>query len=237
MSLGPDRMESRSSGQKSDASIAVSFGSPIVPRVDIFGEQFPLIDYMKRYSLINRRTLTGKTISYELNNPTRYRDGDGNIVVTPPTGVLQLTPLTTVTSVFACWFGSLRYKLATDVNRTVSSSMTVTYNPLDPVLYEGAFSGSGNPIQRTNLSQNNSLDVELPCYTNYNLLLLQPASGDSPFIEAGLMAINIEIPDDVQCALDVYQAAGDDFRPFYLISPPADFVTTGQYHAGVTLRV
>lgn len=238
LSLGPDRMESRSSGQNSNASIAVSFGNPIVPPIDIFGEKFPLIDYMKRYSIISRASTRGPELFYVLNNPTTYRDRDGVPLVGPPIGSLQLTPLTTVTSVFACWFGSLRYKIATDVNRTVSGSMTVTYNPLDPAIFEGNFGGSGNPIQRTNLSQNNSLDVELPCYTNYNLLLLQPASGASPFIEAGIMAVTVDgVGDDTQYNLDVYQAAGDDFRPFYLISPPADFVTPNQYHAGVSLRV
>lgn len=238
MSMGPDRMEARSSGQNTNASIAVSFGQPMAPKVDIFGENFPLIDYMKRYSLISSRQITGSQVAYELNAPTLYRNESG-LVVTPPTGSLQLSPLTTVTSVFACWFGSLRYKLATNATRTSAASMTVTYNPLDPVVYAGYVSGSGNPIQRTNLAQNNSLDVELPCYTNYNLLLLQPSvTGDSPFIESGVLATNIVTSEESDTyVLDTYQAAGDDFRPFYLISPPSDFVTPNLYHAGVTLRV
>nr|QKN88970.1 MAG: structural polyprotein [Picornavirales sp.]QKN88976.1 MAG: structural polyprotein [Picornavirales sp.]QKN88978.1 MAG: structural polyprotein [Picornavirales sp.] len=232
-----DRMEARSAAQDSSGAVSVAFGSPLISGVDLFGEKFTLVDYMKRYGQISTRTLKGPTVQYELNGPTPLRDADGNIIVTPDVGYLQLTPLTTVTSMFAAWFGSLRYKLATDINRTISGSLTVTYNPLDPALFQGYISGSGLPIQRTNVSQNNSLDVELPCYTNYNLLLLQPASGDTPFIDAGVLAANIKCPDDATYVLDTYQAAGDDFRPFYLISPPADFSGTALLHAGIPLRV
>lgn len=240
-SIGPDRMEARSAGQQSDASLAVSFGQPLVPRIDIFGEEFTLVDYMKRYSLITTIDMTGPGFFPQFNAPSRFAGNTDALTVSPPTGVTQLTPLTTVTSVFACWFGSLRYKFATGVNRTVSGSMTVTYNPLNPTFYEGSRGGGGNPIQRTNLSQNNSLDVELPCYTNYNLLLLQSVQNtpNAPFIEAGLAQVNFDVPAETQYTLDVYQAAGDDFRPFYLISPPADFLPSGtnvSLHAGRPLR-
>lgn len=231
-----DRMQARTDAQKSSGDIAVSFGSPLIPPIDLFGEKFTLVDYMKRYGQITTQNFTGPTIHFELNVPTLFRDADGAPVVDPPDGYLQLSPLSTITSMFAAWFGSLRYKFATDMNRTISGSLTVTYNPLEPVPYQGYIGGGGYPIQRTNTAQNNSLDVELPCYTNYNLLLLQKSSGVSPFVEAGVAAANIKCPDDTNFVLDVFQAAGDDFRPFYLISPPADFYNTDQFHTGAPLR-
>lgn len=237
-SMGPDRMEARSAGQNSSGELAVSFGSPMVPPIDIFGEKFTLVDYMKRYGLITTEALRGSQLRFGTNVPTVLRNPSGIPVVDPTVGFLQMTPLSTVCAVFACWFGSLRYKLATNVNRTANGSLLVVYNPLEPVLFSGTSSGAGYPLQRTNLSQNNSLDIELPCYTNYNLLLLREVINNvGPFIEAGAFACTFQTNDNFEYVFDIYQAAGDDFRPFYLISPPSDFVTPEQYHAGTALRV
>lgn len=242
-SIGPDRMAARSDGMSSESDISIAFGKSFVPRLDLFGEEFTLVDYMKRYGLISSSEVaSASAVQFCRNLPTTYRDQVADIgpVPDPPDGSTQLTPLTTVTSVFACWFGSLRYKITTDSARTTNSSMTVTYNPLDPAVYPGSFSGGGNPIQRTNLAQNNSLDVELPCYTPFNLLLLrQPTqlAANSPYSECGKAVIFLRgTGDGVQIALDTYQAAGDDFRPFYLISPPADFNNDGSAHYAGPLR-
>ena len=153
-----------------------------------------------------------------------------------PAGVQQLTPLSTVQSVFACWFGSLRYKLATNANRMADSSLTATFAPLPlPDALSAPYGGSGCPIQRTNLAQNNALEVEFPCYTPYNLLLSEETRvGHSPVDEVGLLSVLLTGTTNV--SIDFYQAAGDDYRPFYLISPPADYPQSATLHYTAPLR-
>lgn len=231
---GAERMSTRTGDQGTVTDVPISFGSDIIVPVDHFGEKFPLLDLIKRFSQVSRVVINQDAQYFTLSQaPIPYEVGR-TTVPTVPAGVTQLSALFSVCEMFACWFGSLRYKISTKVGRTTESQMTVTYNPLDPSNFDGYYSGSGNPIQRVNLAQNNAMEIDVPCYTSFNLLLLHEAQGigtvsDRIYDAGSIRATFASLPD--QTVVDVYQAAGDDFRPFYLITPPADFNTdTNDYY-------
>lgn len=224
-SMDVDRMDTRTAASNSPTSVSMAFGTPLIPSLNFFGETFPLCDLMKRYGLIRTVKMTDQfdVISID-NRPQVNNDADTQISST--FYALPLTPLTIVTSVFACWFGSLRYKFATDAPRTTTEYLTATYATAKEFSDQtGAHGGNGYPIQRTNLAQNSALDVEVPCYTLYNFLLATPTVNSeigSP-TSAGIVRAYVGNSSNSR-VVDIYQAAGDDFRPFYLIPPPSDYV-------------
>ncbi|AQP31144.1 structural polyprotein [Bat badicivirus 1] len=225
-SMALDRMTTRTSTAKESASISVAFGSPLVPPKNYFGEKFSLIDLSKRYGYLqegNLVDLVGTNHEYfcqpQLTDlPFEQAYVAGNKAFN--------TPLSSVQAMFACWSGSMRFKFSTNANRESNLWLLATHIPLG-ISANGNYTGSGFALQRTNLSQNNALEIEAPCYIPYSFLL-NDGSNETGAIapsNSGAIVLNSNVQAGDTTQLTVYAAAGDDYRPFYLIPPPQDHVT------------
>lgn len=239
-SIALDRMATRTSTVKEAPSISFAFGSPMIPGKDYFGEEFSLVDYMKRYGLTRSRQTIGdlraSPISVEpLFGTYDYTSATPYDPRTSPNS--PNTPISSVQNLFACWSGSIRYKFATNANRSSDQYLSAVHVPLG-VPFGGYEDGGGLAFQRTNLAQNNALEIECPCYVPYNFLLNGSGPGPTGVVyplNAGLVYVDSAGTNQFQ--VDTYTAAGDDFRPFYLISPPQDFApVTAQPHVIQPLR-
>lgn len=220
---GLERMETRTGQANTTTSLSLSFGLDSVPPSSTIMEKFSLLDLTKRYARLINITGLGSTTLELPNAPSSFT----NLVVPQAVTSIAYTPLSVISAMFAGWFGSLRYKFATDASRNVKGSMTLLYDP-SPVNqrnYRNPVDGSCAALQRTNLDQNNALEIDVPCYTPYNMLGCFTYQGTGSAIpnSAGRIECQLLVSSSEQLNLHVYQAAGDDYRPFYLISPPCDF--------------
>ena len=164
--------------------------------------------------------------------PTYLRNSDFTV------NDFAATPIVYISSLFAAWYGSIRYKFVTNAPRNCRGYLTVMYDPSpDDVAYGvTSLDAFGGPMQRTNLDQNNALEIDVPCYTPYNLLVgnyLNLLDFDFLPPTCGRIKYDLHFLGTDLIHMDIYQAAGDDYRPFYLISPPADYNATA-YHYNVT---
>nr|AWK77844.1 nonstructural polyprotein [Darwin bee virus 8] len=226
-SMALDRMSTRTSTISENPAISTAFGSPLVPEKNYFGEEFSLLDLSKRYSYLKEGALSvsvGPNSSFLLAPQlTDYPYSDQYV---PGDGAVNTT-LSSVQSLFACWTGSLRLKFATNLARDTKYWLTATHVPLS-IKNLGTRAGAGFALQRTNLAQNSALEVEFPCYVPYSFVLAQGAyvGGTVAPAEIGECVLNSNVAsDDTTAILTTYMAAGDDYRPFYLIPPPQDYVT------------
>lgn len=218
-----DRMQTRTGESQQTTQLSLAFGEPRIPRSNLFGEQFPLLDLLKRYARMRRINVGESLTNQAFNNyPTYLRDPDS------PNANFAATPVAYISMMFAAWYGSLRYKFVTNAPRNCSGQLSVMYDPSpDDVAYGVAPTDAfGGPAQRTNLDQNNALEVDVPCYTPFNLLVgkyLTVSNQIDLLPTCGRIKWDLELSNSTPINLDIYQAAGDDFRPFYLISPPSDY--------------
>jgi hypothetical protein len=184
--------------------VSLSFGKSITNRVNRFGEDFPLADLIKRFAVISH-TEVGLT---------------SNVVVRP-TNVstnLTLNPLGAISLIYACWYGSLRYKYIFPASRTDADIVSISYSP------NGGGVQLGSPIYLTNLAQDSGIEVEVPCYTRYNTMITTPvdaimADGKS-FSLGDLTRTHTATTPTIP---QLFNAAGDDLRFYYLIAPPTCF--------------
>jgi hypothetical protein len=171
-----------------------------------FGEQFPLSDLIKRYTKI--QSLPSLTTNEFKNAPATTGRGSPSRQ--------YAGPLAALAQLFSCWTGSLRYKLLSFSSRTQPANLTVTTMPCVYDIGSPTMIGTGYPVLATNTAQDTALEFELPPYTPFNFALLDPF-GFSPTVNMGTFIVNSDVPS-IPC--DLYQAAGDDFRAFYMVAPP-----------------
>lgn len=191
--------------------VSLTFGMPSVERPNRFGEEFPLVDLIKRFSR--------PTGIIDPTQPTL-------IPVTPRSPFYftlpDLSPLGALSLIFASWYGSLRYKFVFPASRTLPNNVTFKYTN---EVYETSPANVllGTPFSVTNTAQDCGVEVEVPCYTRYNLLISPPLVSllDSEAYYSGTLIMNQSA--DPQLVPDAYVAAGDDFRFYYLVSPPTCF--------------
>lgn len=247
---------SRTGGEDNSATAVLSHGqSQSVPKPR-FGETFGLIDCIRRFTPL---------VSTGSPNLVQLPIGDSRtafmavhpILFSYENTVIDTVPYTAPPSylaligrLFSAWSGSLRYKFVTSSPRTSDQSLSIYHIPdasvrlLVPSTETPRVTQfSGYAGAQTDLSQNTSLEIEVPYYSIYNFLLTHPTStetsGISPYLDNlnypylnGFLAMCVN--NDTQITPQVYVAAGEDFRFFYLRSPPS--IANGLFKYVVTTR-
>lgn len=214
---------------------SMAFGMDTIAPRPRFGENYSLIDIIRRYDMIGSFILQGRnrndtaayaTADYIDVSPVHFTDPSINQVP-------LRTKLAEYADYFAAWSGSIRYKVITSEPRTSQKHLTLVHYPSSSTNEVRSFEegGSGYAQIRTNLAQDNALEVELPYYTPYNILLTR-----QPFVDAasnelyepitnGVLQMVVgksgaEFTDDDKTTnIQIYHAAGEDFR-FYYLRPP-----------------
>lgn len=222
-----------------DDSLQPSFsmGSPLIQPRPRFGESYTLLDLLRRFTpwltfdvtLANGRE--GAAPPYTLTVSPLLKTQD-------PTEVsydMSSSYLAYFSQLFSVWSGSIRYKFITREPRTSQGSITIAHVPGGSSLqelanlitsstsyYESLVSGLG--LVRTNLAQDNSIEIEVPFYTPYNMLLVrypsEPDLTSFPLDSGSLLVSYINFNDLTSINASVYVAAGEDFRLGFLRPPP-----------------
>jgi hypothetical protein len=249
---------SRTGGEDSSNTGVLAHGqSQSIPK-SRFGETYGLIDCIRRFTplvdiqseelftlpdddnqftymaihpvLFSRLNTFSTTSDYRFSAPPSY--------------------LALIGRLFSAWCGSIRYKFVTSAPRTSTQSLTVYHLPDSAVrtLQESTAIGlrtqfSGYAAAQTDLAQNTTLEIEVPFYSIYNFLLTHPTatetSGSSPYLDNHNYPyldghLVIAASDNTPVSPRIYVAAGEDFRYFYLRSPPS--LIGGQFKFVTTTR-
>jgi hypothetical protein len=176
-----------------------------------FGESFELGDFVKRFSLINQPTITTSS-SYFINRVQFLVNGTS----------IYAGPLAAISQLFACWTGSIRYKILAQSSTDKPALLKITAAPNS--IKDDSVSVTipkGLAAIVTNPTQDCGLEFELPPYTPYNFAVVDSYQTNTYQTEMGsfsLVGTNID-----PLPADIYQSAGDDFQAFYMVCPPAVF--------------
>lgn len=201
-----------------------------------FGEDYNLLDIIRRYSL-------GIFVDYDVGaeQTSIYK----SLEVTP-------TPINEAASdylqsylnyfgkIYSAWCGSLRYKFIFNTSRTSNSTFTISHHP-DPVHLDfideerladdmyPLYANNGYSLVRTNLCQDNALEIEVPYYSKYNMLLTRDIDAyyNQPTYReysnnGDLFTVLTNLKEETSEVADVYVSAGEDFRFIYLRPPSID---------------
>lgn len=217
-----------SQNHKSQTSAVLSKDQSMSIARPHFGETYPMIDLLRRFSAYDRYSISTVPALDPNSNI-----GFVSIEVSP--FILNTTfnsYLYYFSQLYCAFNGSLRYKLITSEPRTSTSSLQVTHLP-DPIMdppedpLRSYFFSIGYANVRTNLSQDNALEVEVPYYSKFNMIL-DPAleAGDPSNTTNGQLIISLQDSstsgNPTTIPVDVYVAVGEDFRFIYLVPPPTD---------------
>lgn len=230
---------SRTGQENTTTNAVLSHGQSISIPKPRFGETYSIVDCMRRFTALNENLSLTSTGANYLNG-------------VHPLYVSNLTPgglnntydfifhnsfLSHVGKLYSCWSGSLRYKFCTTSPRTKAASLTVYHvpdyqffsNPNPQSYTEVDLAGYAGTT--TDLSQNTSLEFEIPYYSPFNFLLNSPTTGPGtahtnyldtsyyPYTNGAYITRVLGAqPTDV--SVRAYVAAGEDFKYFYLRSPP-----------------
>lgn len=211
----------KNESQASPCSLTFGAGvSRIYPR---FGEDYSLFDLIKRFSPCTRRNF-----STSGDSPTQ----ELIFLVNP---LSETSYLSYWASLYSCWSGSIRYKFVALTNRSTTAGLQATHFPTmksSDIISPTDFDASrtwGLASARTQLSQDNAVEIEIPFYSKYSLLItvineftsaLIPALGD--LVNNGFLSLFCTATEPQDLSIDVYTAAGDDFRFIYPRPPPVD---------------
>lgn len=210
-----DISHTRSGGTGQSVPAVMTFGSSLVPDVNHFGEKFPMIDMIRRFTFNSK---------YAYDQALKQQA----LIVAPRTNVTfpetNNNFLTTIGRLFALWRGSIRYKIIPNSPRTSTAFMSVVHSP-DAL--EGAFGLPGYDsysTAATSLAQNNTLEVETPYYSLYTKLLTRPTIAATPSYlipwDAGRLSV-YKSADTAEYSSEflVYDSAGEDFVFSWLVPP------------------
>ena len=132
--------------------------------------------------------------------------------------------------IYSAWCGSIRYKFSTSEPRTSTKTLMAyhvpdiisTDQPISTGLSVADMNGFG--AVKTNLSQDNALEIEVPYYSKFNMLLTRVGTAPGNYYRNG--SVNIlsydaaENPTPTPTLIESFVAAGEDFRFVYLRPPP-----------------
>lgn len=192
--------QSSRTGQEDSSSQAVlAFGQPVSIPKSRFGETYSMIDCLRRFTpIFDSQSNINLTLPLTQTDPLYYMAVHPLYVpLGSELGVNYKMPLiynpsylSSFGKLFSCWSGSLRYKFLSSAPRTSDQSLTIHHIPDGnwyPALSQRsqvAFAGYG--AASTDLSQNTTLEIEIPYYSPFNFLLTQPTatvvSGDNPYL-------------------------------------------------------
>lgn len=214
----------------------------------VFGESYTLLDLIRRYSFYDIIT------SYRPNDkfpsiiipvsPLNYSDN-------PAVNNKRTSMLHYWSSIYTTWAGSVRYKFVFPAPRSSGQLGVVTHYPdifssdllqQEYLSNDAQYASNGYGSHLTTFSQNNALEVDVPWYSRYNMLLIHPSRAIST-VSNTLYTINGYIrlfvnqlyntPDntaDGAYPAQIYIAAGEDFRFIYLRPPPPNRILTTMYY-------
>lgn len=214
-----------------DTSVVLSLGKGISMARNHFGEDYSLLDLIKRFSPGETITLTSAEPSRILSVSPTIFDFDNP----------QLSYLSYWSKLYNCWSGSLRFKFLAKTNKDSTSSLHAVHIPtsasalipsLEIINTEYAYGGFG--MAKTQIMQDCGLEIEVPYYSRYNMLF---TSGSLATIYApilndmyynGYLSITSTPGDDEEDIpeIETFIAAGDDFRLVYVRPPPIDQTNT-----------
>lgn len=212
-----------------------------------FGETYTMADLIKRFAFHHRvpirdmrapgNTSTSIAVNPLLNEITYSGGTEGDAI--------NQSYLSYFSQLFAVWSGSIRYKIITDWGSAnlLGATLSAVHVPGgsgEQFVYglsDRKQLANGLAAVRTNLDQSRTLEIEVPYYSPYNLLLTRfpaepEAIGDSNYpVDSGLLLLNFlsQSQEDVDPSflrtqnIDIYAAAGEDFRFGYLRPPPQFF--------------
>lgn len=217
-----------SQNHKSQTSAVLSKDQSMSIARPHFGETYPMIDLLRRFSSFDRLTIS--TIPTQ-DPPSNI--GYDTINVTPfETGTILSSYLYYFSQIYCAFNGSLRYKLVTSESRTSTSSLQVTHIPdlslVEPALaIDDYYFSVGYANVRTNLAQDNSLEIEIPYYSKFNMLLDSAIIIGDPYSSSnGSLIVSLQDSSSsvtpTTVPVDVFIAVGEDFRFIYLVPPPHD---------------
>lgn len=174
-----------------------------------FGEDYTLRDIIKRFSYEGTDTIDGGITSHLL---TPFVPSEG------------MSFLSYWSFIYSAWTGSLRYKYITGAPRTSDSIFDCAHFPdyVDTLSITDLSDSNGYANIKTTLAQDNSLEVEYPYYSKYNMLLTRtslPAILPEDLVLTNGIAVIFE-RSTTPSSFHQYIAAGDDFRFIYLRPPP-----------------
>lgn len=209
----------------STATVLSKGQDSMVPR-KLFGEQYGLIDLLRRFTYF-------KLISY-----TQEED---NIIqnVTPsyfPEYEDNQSPsyLAYFSQIYSAFVGSIRYKFISRTTREDNVQMTIAHIPSLPSNMSipndnVVFENQGFATLFTSAYQDTAIEAEVPYYSKYNMLLLASVfqGADIDLTTNGSLTLGAEYPDGFNMNLDIYIAAGEDFRYIYVRPPPFDPTNVG----------
>lgn len=191
-----------------------------------FGENYTLIDLLRRFSF------SGFYIA-----PAQSLAGTPVVeLVTPASSILFnnlfQSYLVYWGGIYSAWAGSIRYKYSVAEPRTSTKSLIVYHEPdVIPTSTQllsqiGPANINGYGASKTNLSQDNCVEVEVPYYSKFNMLINRLDNPDLEIARAYSSNGNMNIfcydtaDEQTDTIIESYIAAGEDFRFIYLRPPP-----------------
>lgn len=188
----------------------------------LFGEDYTLLDLIKRFSPSGLSAIS-TTANFYLD-------------VSPQNGTHYLSYWA---KIYNAWCGSIRYKFVARTNRESLNSFNVTHIPnyagrtvISDQTTTKQFDENnwGYGMVRTQLSQDCAVEVEVPFYSKFNLLINRFASvrPSQNMTANGYLILSTNNDATNSVTLDTFMAAGDDFRFIYPRPPPRDS-STGIY--------
>ncbi|QKN22711.1 coat protein [Erysiphe necator associated picorna-like virus 3] len=217
----------RSKDSKTSNAVVLSHGSGLVKGVARFGEEYNLIDLLKRFTIFNDDfTDVSKITNISVSPLSAYAD-----TTVGQNDTNNLSYLASWSSIYSAWTGALRYKFIIPASRTNRSMLSVWHvfdSPFELELDDSKIDQrEGYATALTTLSQDNTLEIEVPYYSMYNMLLLRHSGTDTadnywktPTYNGSLRFETVGSGETD--SVSIWLAAGDDFRFIYLRSPPAN---------------
>jgi len=230
-------MESTNIGHKTSA--VLSKDQSISKARFHFGEDYNLLDIIRRYSFYLHSPFTlrpDESFTYDVDDVSPLLES------LPDDDYIE-TFLSYFARIYSAWSGSIRYKYIFDSPRTSTSTFTISHHP-DPEhlrfidedrLSQGMIpltANNGYSVVRTNLSQDNAIEIEVPYYSKYNMLLTRSVVDryrDKTYAEytnnGELFLVHgndRDLTTERTEVADIYVAAGEDFRFIYLRPPSID---------------
>jgi hypothetical protein len=214
------------------ASVLAKGSGISIPRKH-FGENYSLIDLLRRFNYLNEATVT--TTDYTTLPITPLRS---NLEITNDNNYPILSYFATMYSAFS---GTIRYKFVPQSSRIDRTQLTILhvpsfatylslFKPNDTTLTTPSeFQGFATLLTQT--QQDAAIEFEVPYYSKYNMLLLS-TFGIIPidnFINGYVLAkIKGPLADDLESlTYDIYFAAGEDFRFVYVRPLGLDYTNVG----------
>lgn len=230
---------SRTGQEDATAVATLTHGQPISVAKPRFGETFSIVDCMRRFTAISEvfpLTSAGSNTILPVHPLITGSIDITTDLTTLQNAVLLPSYVAQLGKLYSCWIGSLRYKFCTSSPRSTVQALSIYHIP-DYHVSEFSTAAAtetdlcGYAAASTDLAQNTTLEIEVPYYSHYNFLLTSPTTPSTgtdpylndleyPYINGVLLVRNLNTPTGETPTCRVYSAVGEDFKFFYLRSPP-----------------